>query len=211
MSLVALLISWTNAKRTNLSVLRIIEVCGYTRGSIHSKGVRSHRLSVLVKNLGLPLYDPNFLLQLTAPDDSGTLSIEMPKCSISSEAPINQPGELAKGMVVKFGVCSDKLSKECASRILAFCGGRQELQILDCGYLVQTFPIGGWRDRIGAKWNFLAGRTNRKFDRIIKANDGHKMLKLGKVLPTLRNYQWGVDCFLKDIKEDVSKLSEKEI
>ena len=201
-SLVALLISWVNARRTNASVLRVLEVRSYGQSSRPNLFRISRRLAVYLKKLGLPLHEPQLALILRWKDGSGTAKIELARYSIQTGEPIANCAQLAKGMVALFEVRSDSRNKQFLESVCSRLSDRSWLEIYDSGYLVQSFRVGGWRDYVGAKWNHIAWQINRRFDRRFKMADGSAAVKLGAIVPKLRNWQWGVDCFFKEIAAD---------
>jgi len=108
---------------------------------------------------------------------------------------------LAKGMVALFEARSDKIHPVLSDRIARHADSKRFLEIYDCGYLIQSTRLGGWRDRIGRQWNRFAHTINWRFNRIITARDGHEMLKLGALLPQMRDWDAGMEYFLKERAE----------
>jgi len=188
---VALLISWVNARRTNASVLRIIEASGHSsfnaRPSTSVPGTppESYRFAVWVKNLGLPLHQVKSWLRIASKDGSGTIRIEMTRYSLANGHAMRDDGELGKGMVGRFEVRSEDRWMTCFR--LPPVETQRYLDIDAAGYRVQSFRIGGWRDGLAKSWNRLAYRINRRFDKRVKTHAGESRLKPGNVLPILRD------------------------
>jgi len=202
-SFVALLISWVNARRTNASVLRILKASGHTtceaRRSADSAEplLESHRFAVWVNNLGLPLHDVRVWLRLVCKDGSGTMCIEMTRYAMDDEHVVHTRGELGKGMVGMFEIRSDD---KCMKHFrLPPVETDRYLDIEAAGYNVQSFRIGGWRDKLAADWNRVAYRINRRFDKRGTTHTGRAWLKPGNMLPVFRDVDSSLRYFLASL------------
>ena len=183
---------------------------GYSHANRPNFDKLSHRFAVTVKNLGLPLHEPRLSLVLTNKDGSGTLRIDLARCSVETGEIVANRAELAKGMVALFEVRPDTFRLGFAESIRRHMESDRYMDIYDSGFLVQTFRIGGWRDRIGTRWNRFAHSINWRFNRKVTTNDGRELLKVGAILPTLRNWQSGVDYFLDSFQEERRGVEERD-
>jgi hypothetical protein len=197
-SLTALIISVMNLRRANTAILRILDVHGYSNATRPAFNVLSHRLAMYVRNLGVPLHDVKLKLVLSATDGSGTLSIALGRYSIDEKELQEDRAELAKGMVGLFEARSEKYPPTFIEGLKRHREGKRSLEIYDCGYLIQTIRIGGWRDWFGSRWNRIAHTVNSRLNRTVIADDGHEMFKEGALVPTMRNWNAGVNYFLKE-------------
>jgi hypothetical protein len=194
-SFLALVISWVSAKRTNAAVLRIVDANGYTHSC--ASVLESHRFTVWLRNLGLPLQDVMLWLRIVRKDGSGSTRFEMTQYSMRDDHAIRDQADFSKGMVGRFELRSEDACM--GSFGMPAVATARYLDVEAAGYDVQSFRVGGWHERLAARWNRLAGRINPRFNKIITAHNGQERLRPGNVLPVFRDLDWRLNYFLQAI------------
>jgi len=104
-SFVALFVSWISARRTNASVVRLLDCSGYTHCS--ASVPESHRFQIVLRNLGLPLQDVRVGILIVRKDGGGSINFVMTQYSMRDGSLIRASGEFTKGMVAKFELRSE--------------------------------------------------------------------------------------------------------
>lgn len=183
-ALVGMCITWAESRRNNSVVLRLMKVsCDHPERAGENRGQQFAEFSVVLRNRGRPLHDMTVSLVFNDPPLWPQVSLQLRD---SEESEPNRIFE--KGMIAEPCLKSYKLREALylsLSRLKDPRKQRTRLCVYSQGYLAAEWRLWGRFDGLKLKWNSLAWRFNRLFDRQMAENErGAPVVKMYHILPT---------------------------
>jgi hypothetical protein len=127
-----------------------------------NRGQSFNEFSVLIRNQGISLHDPNLDLSFHEKDGFGTVGLPLKR----RDERTGQHSEFARGMIAEFSLISyeiDPESRKTLQRLVDLAGQDACLTLYSQGYLAWVRHAGRFRDRLAAKWNAFAYYFNLSF------------------------------------------------
>lgn len=204
-ALVALL--YTNREsRRNSSVWLTIEDCVSDGSqSVNENNCQFfHRLTVKVRNHGIPLYGLSAAICFRGADGSGMLSYPIRRKHLASDR-----DEFGKGMIAEFQLKSYEMSKSELTFLTSLESAKKQsatLNFYSQNYLCASFPVHARTVWLKKAWNRLAWRFNYMLKwRVGKSNQGHDIIWTPTVLPLFTIHLDNLSDFIKSIRRDAEE------
>ncbi len=205
-AVLALWIARSNYRRSNLPVLNIEECsCSHIQGIEENECQLFCYFRVLVRNLGIPLFDVAMTLVFREKNGHGKLTFPLKRKGKTND----RMDQFAKGMIAEFFLKSYELSRhEIGMLSVLENPSMQEatLCLYSDGYLTMKWRLGGYWERCIQKWNRVAFRVNWALRREIGKNEkGLGIIKQPRVLPTLQVKAFHIAQFTDSLRRHQSK------
>lgn len=133
---------------------------------------------VRIRNQGITLHNPRMAIQFAPKGGLGTLSIPLER----RHERTGEHTEFARGMIAEFSIKTTEVNELGCKffGMLEDCSPQNaRLVISSQGYIAKSFRVGGRRDRLALRWNWIAFRFNRLFDRQV----GEHGIRMANILP----------------------------
>lgn len=203
-ALVALYVAWSNYRRGNSAIVRIVDV--KESGSVEV-GVNDNQFystfEVFIKVLGIPLRNPAVLLEGRI--QFGHLSF--PLAQFQNRKPVTSGGTLEKGMVAFYGVRSFDLDLGKRQMVTALADPKAE-QVAICiysnGYLVKRFPL---QRRLPVspavrRWNGWAAHVNLHYFSLKRIKWGRPVVQMRDVIPKITDWMFPLERFARVVSDE---------
>jgi hypothetical protein len=199
-SLVALYVAVSQMRRNSLPSGRITKARGSFRQAVSENNEQMFaEFELVIRNTGVKLIDPIVTLEFVGTDGCGGTSITLAE----RKHVRGGAGEFERSMYAAFELKSYKLQPFVITWLKSIEDlGKQRaaFRVYSQSYLAYEFKIGGWLDRFKHRWNMLALKVHRRFERMIKANDGSERLYIPEWLPTFVSLEWPLMNFVDHFK-----------
>lgn len=206
-SLVALYVAWSNYRRGNSAMVRLLEV----RTEHHSElGVNQNqmfaRFEVWVKVLGIPLRNPHAVIH--ARTEFGTLPVPLSQFLDGKPVP-RTGGALEKGMVAFYGLRSFDLNhgqRQMAIQTAAPEAEDVEIAIYSNGFFVKRFRL-QWKPPLRTwirKWNNWAAHANFKYLSRTRKKWGRPFFFDRQWIPRFKDSMFALEQFASSLKEEAT-------
>ena len=204
---VALWIAYLAYRAAATVWIQLLSVDGaYTESLSENASQGFHHFDITIRNRGLTMQDVKVCLSLMSNNGNHQFQLQRVQFSDSSIA-IECGGEFKPGMVGRFSLKSYQYPN-LAKSLDGFCGARKNdarIRIYTQGFLVFEARLWHRCYWLRSRWNALAFRVNRKFDKAIVVSDGRELLKLGCVLPLCNDSQFRIESFVEAVNRQVSR------
>jgi hypothetical protein len=173
-----LVIALAEMAHNNRVILKVLSCeSTYIQSLRENKSQPFWEFKIRLRNQGISLYDP--LMALCFRDSREAASCTFPIKRRDGRE--QEPREFARGMIAEFYLRSSELTPAdmpMLGMLKDFQFQEAELVVASQGYTVHRIRMGGFRDRLATRWNRLAYKVNKRFDRV---KDG--VVHSGHVLP----------------------------
>jgi hypothetical protein len=203
-SLLALWVSWSNYRRGNTAILKIVrlETSGCSAIDVNNRQPYSV-FTVVIKNVGIPLKNP--LVVLSGFTRAGTVHI--PLRQMYDDKPIEAGGSLEKGMFGIFALRSFELHPGQRAMIAALADREVEdasIKIASNGFAVASFRL---RDRapiraLKKRWNDWSFGINQRFFWKNRVRWGRTFLHTRNILPKLQDQLAELQMFAQGLAQE---------
>jgi hypothetical protein len=199
LALCALLVAYTNFRRGNTAIMKLVELTASSGESDRiNNGERYFKLEVRFKNLGIPLRNPSVSVNGNA---GGWLNLQLARYRGDERVESDHDTALEKGMVATYALFSftmDDTSKRMISSLIEPDARDLCISVYSDGFLVRRFFLKDlpWLKWLRGRWNRLSFLVNTEFERVIMYQ-GRSLHHTPTILPTLRNYRWQFENFVK--------------
>lgn len=210
--LLALVVTFREARRSNRHLFRVVECTASVCDSIaENSRMPFEKLSVTLKNIGLPSTNTRLVLAVRTNTHFGTLRLEMQRIDQMGR-PANS-GEFQKGSFATFVLKSYQHKDQMVLKCLASLRkpvrlNKARLIVEQDGFEIAVIKIGGLRDWLTGLWNDVAFRVNRYSWRTIYL-DGIKMLDCPNPLPTFVSVERQLQCYVDWINGSHAKSGSR--
>jgi hypothetical protein len=205
-ALVAIYVACREVSRNNTVILNIRECSNVGTTNMGENNNRPfHQLSLLMRNVGIPLHSPEITLTFTGRDGFGRMQVRLQKRSDRT----GDHDELSRGMVAEFGFKSYELDQAARRMLMGLEDPAAQnacLLVFSQGYWAKQFRVGGTRDRLASKWNSLAFRLNRLFWRRVVTSKGKTGMKTFDLFPVARSLDSPIMGFIDSIRREHKDL-----
>jgi len=196
-ALLAVCLAWRGLRLSNTTVVKIDEVrASFTQCLGENNEEPFGQLTVLIRNKGLALHSMTAALTLKDLERFGQFRIELRRRDAPSE-----PGVFAKGMVAEMGLKGyelDDMTRSVLGGVTSPHEHDASICVYSQGYLTAKFKLYGRLDSLKMKWNGLAFKFNRLFDRQVGRNEqGTPVVKTYTILPTFEVWSFQLESFLR--------------
>jgi len=184
-SVMALWITYTESRRNNSAIVKIIECASSLSASLYeSNGMPFYKFVIAFRNKGICLNDVHVVLEFRDANGTGWLQSRIPN---DDESAMGQ-ADFARGMIGKFAYKSHRMKRFDTEFLLHLIDAKKQnarISIYSQGYLAASFRVGGLCNAIKHAWNRFAFAVNSKLTRKVgKAPEGHDIVRGYTVLPS---------------------------
>jgi hypothetical protein len=163
-SLFAVWFAYNESSRNNRTLVKIIRCRHFGSSSLYEhNGQLCEIFELIIRNQGITLHDPQVILDFTDRRGGGTLSLPLKR-----KAEASGHTEFSRGMIAVYRLNSCELDRTAVAFLHSLENPTTQKPVLllySQGYLAWSRRVGDLKDRISLRWNRIAYKFNRMFDR----------------------------------------------